>query len=509
MERRQPGHGATTGWRPSSTAPIPPMPGTSPGSSRACSRTGTTPSAARCTALRPARRAQGADDYELVFETQVPAPYLPAMLLYSCPLSKAALAEHGPLYNTKPETAVSSGPFILNEWAPDQQIIYVKNEKYTGTLKPPVNKVVMQAGRARRPTSRCTRTTRSTTCESPAPADPQLMLSDERPRSRSTPASATSATYYLFFDVTKAPFDDLEGSAGVQPCDRPRRDQAADPRPQRHAGLLLAAPGSRPPTRGAEGIQNFDVADGEATAGRRRFPGWRGLPEAGDVAAQPEPARQDGRQRRGRDAQDRTSASRRSARTRTRSFMAALTPNRRRSSSASSPTAWTSSTRTTCSASGSRADATPGPTRTSTQGEGRRLVPRRSAERIEMFQDAEKILVEDVPGVFVYHETPVQLIKPWVKGDSSPRRQRHHQPCTGQATTMSTVRRALHRRRRGRSPDLAHGKTSITKTGAVARPSRFCVFRIQISVTISLRRHTLIFAEAAVETRDRCPATRR
>ncbi len=38
-------------------------------------------------------------------------------------------------------------------------------------------------------------------------------------------------------------------------------------------------------------------------------------------------------------------------------------------------------------------------------------------ERIQMFQDAERILVEDVPGVFVYHETPVQLIKPWVKGE--------------------------------------------------------------------------------------------
>jgi peptide/nickel transport system substrate-binding protein/oligopeptide transport system substrate-binding protein len=39
------------------------------------------------------------------------------------------------------------------------------------------------------------------------------------------------------------------------------------------------------------------------------------------------------------------------------------------------------------------------------------------AERTKMFQDAERILVEDVPGVFVYHETPVQLIKPWVKGE--------------------------------------------------------------------------------------------
>jgi peptide/nickel transport system substrate-binding protein/oligopeptide transport system substrate-binding protein len=37
-------------------------------------------------------------------------------------------------------------------------------------------------------------------------------------------------------------------------------------------------------------------------------------------------------------------------------------------------------------------------------------------ERTNMFQDAERILVEDVPGVFVYHETPVQLVKPWLKG---------------------------------------------------------------------------------------------
>ena len=37
-------------------------------------------------------------------------------------------------------------------------------------------------------------------------------------------------------------------------------------------------------------------------------------------------------------------------------------------------------------------------------------------QRIKMFQDAEKILVSDVPGVFIYHETPIQLIKPWVTG---------------------------------------------------------------------------------------------
>ncbi len=37
----------------------------------------------------------GANDYELVFETVAPAPYLPAMLLYSLPLSAAGLAANG------------------------------------------------------------------------------------------------------------------------------------------------------------------------------------------------------------------------------------------------------------------------------------------------------------------------------------------------------------------------------------------------------------------------------
>jgi ABC-type transport system substrate-binding protein len=37
-------------------------------------------------------------------------------------------------------------------------------------------------------------------------------------------------------------------------------------------------------------------------------------------------------------------------------------------------------------------------------------------ERVKMFQDAEKILVEDAGGVFVYHQTPGDLIKPYPQG---------------------------------------------------------------------------------------------
>ena len=37
-------------------------------------------------------------------------------------------------------------------------------------------------------------------------------------------------------------------------------------------------------------------------------------------------------------------------------------------------------------------------------------------DRLALFQEAERLLVDDVPGVFVYHETPAQLVKPWVRG---------------------------------------------------------------------------------------------
>jgi ABC-type oligopeptide transport system substrate-binding subunit len=37
-------------------------------------------------------------------------------------------------------------------------------------------------------------------------------------------------------------------------------------------------------------------------------------------------------------------------------------------------------------------------------------------ERLEMFKQAERILVEDVPAVWTYFVTPIQLIKPYVTG---------------------------------------------------------------------------------------------
>lgn len=66
-------------------------------------------------------------------------------------------------------------------------------------------------------------------------------------------------------------------------------------------------------------------------------------------------------------------------------------------------------------------------------------------ERLAMFQEAERMLVEDVPAVFVYYETPVQLVKPWLKGDAlQPDENGNASLHSPRYTTMSTVPAGLY-----------------------------------------------------------------
>ncbi len=148
----------------------------------------------------------GSDDYELVFETVAPAPYLPAMLLYSLPLSAAALEASGPYYNTDPATAVSSGPFILTEWIPDQQVTVSRNEAYTGTLPVYLNQVETTL------TSPDNFFTLYQNDEidmmvSPPPAALEIMLSDEATAGEVYQGVGDFPTFYIFFDVNSEPFD--------------------------------------------------------------------------------------------------------------------------------------------------------------------------------------------------------------------------------------------------------------------------------------------------------------
>ena len=76
------------------------------------------------------------DDSTLAITTVGPAPYLPATMFFWPPLQAAALEEFGPNYVNDPETSVSSGPFILTEFVAGDHVVLEANPTYTGFRQP-------------------------------------------------------------------------------------------------------------------------------------------------------------------------------------------------------------------------------------------------------------------------------------------------------------------------------------------------------------------------------------
>jgi ABC-type transport system substrate-binding protein len=359
----------------------------------------------------------GADDYELIIETEVPAPYIPAMMLYSTPLSKVGLETTGPLYNTNPETAISSGPYILSEWVKDQRVVVVKNEKYTGTLASPVNKVI------------CTLASLDTYfamyqnneidfMEGPAPAELALMQADETTAKEVYAGVGDFPTWYIFFDVTLAPFNDLKvRQAWSHAIDRDLLDEQVLG-PNGTPAYSWLAPGFPASQREAlQDIQAFDPEKGKALLAEAGFPDGKDFPKQQMWLRAPSPL-------------DKTVAAALASMIKenlnidvellekdNQAFTAALNAKPTQIplgyvrygfdylDPSNMLSVWKSGGRHSWS----------NPEFDAKLKEASEYLGD-PAERTALFQEAEKILVTDVPGVFVYHGTIAQFIKPWLKG---------------------------------------------------------------------------------------------
>lgn len=82
------------------------------------------------------------DDLTLEITTEVPWPPLPAMMQFSFVMSKKAMEEHGPYYNSDPATSVSAGPFMLESLEPGKQVVLVANPNYKGMRQPRISKII-------------------------------------------------------------------------------------------------------------------------------------------------------------------------------------------------------------------------------------------------------------------------------------------------------------------------------------------------------------------------------
>ena len=338
---------------------------------------------------------QGANEYEVVFETTAPAPYLAAKLLYSQPLSAAALDEYGPLYNTNPDTHVSSGPFKLEEWARDQQIVYTRNEDYTGDMQVALQKIIDKMAA---PATLYTlyEAGQIDYMEGPAPAELQIMESDPETAKEIYQGVGDFACLYFFFDVTKEPFDKLEvRQAFSHVIDREAMQQQIWGRQAKTAPSFLAPGFPASNTEELASIQNFDPDAGKQLLADAGYPDGEGFPDL------------------------------------TLSFRGGGTPVEEATVQAyaamnAKPTeilfGWVSYGMDYFDASNMLGVWKTGGRHPWSNEEFDSLVDEGTTSledaeaRNEIFKDAERILVEDVPAVFAYFVTPIQLIKPYLVG---------------------------------------------------------------------------------------------
>ncbi|MBX3012376.1 MAG: peptide ABC transporter substrate-binding protein [Caldilineaceae bacterium] len=152
-----------------------------------------------------------ADDLTFQITTQKPFPPMPGMMKFGWTLQKKALEEHGPLYNSDPATHVSSGPFILETFEPGKTITVVANPTYKGYRPPRLYRLVaiyMDPGTEFAAFQNGD--IDSVGYESLSPADLELVLQDPVLSENYLRHFGDFRTDYLLFDTFNPPFDNLD-----------------------------------------------------------------------------------------------------------------------------------------------------------------------------------------------------------------------------------------------------------------------------------------------------------
>jgi ABC-type transport system substrate-binding protein len=363
---------------------------------------------------------KAADANTLQIETQSPAPYLPAMMLYSNALQKKALEAHGGLYNSDPATSISSGPFILKEWRKGDRLIYEANPKYKGTNKPFIQKIVV-IGAAPATDFAAYQAGEIDIVGGPnlSPADNEIIAADPELSKQLHPHYGDFRTDYLFFDVQNPPFNNLKVRQAISHViDRDAIIKTIIKPSQGIPAYSFLMPGF--PAANSEGlkdIQNYDPAKAKALLAEAGFPDGAGFPKVTLWLRNEAPVRQAMAQAIAASIRQNLGIDVEVSNKETKTFMDALNakPTQVQFGMVSygfdflDPynmlSVWLGGGRHNWN-----------------NAQFDDMVKKAAsftgdpAERVKMFQEAEKLLVSDVPAVFVYHRTVADLYPPYLKG---------------------------------------------------------------------------------------------
>lgn len=358
------------------------------------------------------------DDYTVTITTEDKSPYFPSKALYVRPLSKKAFEAHGEYYNSTPETSVSSSPWILTEWTKGKRVVFSPNTKYTGDLKPYIEKLIIELTGDYSISFSAYQNNEIDWTETFSPAEVDLISADPKLNAEYHPGYGDFRTYYLGFNTYAKPFNDIKvRQAFAKAIDREsiitnivgRQGMAA------YSFLMPGFPAADADAYKSLDVNKFDVAAAKKLLAEAGYPDGKGFPKqelwlrnegdfnqsvANAIAAM---------------ITDNLGIEVEVSNKENKLFMDTLNKHELPFYFLSygfdylDPSnmlgIWTSNGRHAWKV-----------------DQFDQLVKEASAltgddtKRTQMFKDAEKILVEDVGAVFIYHATPGNMYKPYLKG---------------------------------------------------------------------------------------------
>ncbi len=352
------------------------------------------------------------------FLTTAASPYFLSKAIYVRPMNKAALEKHGEYYDNNPETCVSSSPWLVEEWSPGKQIVFGPNKKYTGDLKPYLEKMVITLVDDFNGEFRAYQNNEVDFCYNFSPADIQLINSDPELNKEYHPSFGDFRTYYLGFGKDK-PWSDIkvrQAIAKVIDRDAIIANVVKRQGIPAYSFLMAGFPDSSMDVLKNEDVNKLDVAAAKKLLADAGYPDGKGFPaieltlrNENDlnkaVAAAIAGMIKDNLNI---DVQVKNIAD-------SKTFMADLNAHK-------IPFYLLSYGFDYLDASNMLGIWVSGGRHSWSNPEFDKLVKDASsntdmAKRSQEFKDAEKILVNDVGGVFIYSVTPGYIYRPYLKGE--------------------------------------------------------------------------------------------